>query len=129
VQAGGQKGYADEMVRKKNEIATDLELAAEAKSLVALAFRNGPIEGIHAGKECPTCAERSEYSHISDAEMKQIMKRAVDKIYALLCIRKCSPDVYRAAVKAGNRYTINWDLPERSNEEIDNIVRLAELLA
>jgi hypothetical protein len=30
-------------------------VAREAKALVALAFRNGPIEDIHAGKLCPTC--------------------------------------------------------------------------
>jgi hypothetical protein len=30
-------------------------VAREAKALVALAFRNGPIEDIHAGKFCPTC--------------------------------------------------------------------------
>jgi len=35
----------------------DPELAAEAKSIVALAFRNGPIEGVHAGKECPPALE------------------------------------------------------------------------
>jgi hypothetical protein len=34
----------------------DPELAVEAKALVALAFRNGPIEDVHAGKECPTRA-------------------------------------------------------------------------
>jgi hypothetical protein len=30
-------------------------VAKEAKALVALALRNGPIEDIHAGKLCPTC--------------------------------------------------------------------------
>ena len=34
------------------------EIAAEAKALVALAFRNGPIEDLHAGKLCPTCCRR-----------------------------------------------------------------------
>ena len=28
----------------------DAELAKEAKAIVALAFRNGPIEDVHAGK-------------------------------------------------------------------------------
>jgi hypothetical protein len=31
------------------------QLAREAKAIVALAFRNGPIEDVHAGKICPTC--------------------------------------------------------------------------
>lgn len=116
------------MAHKKAELTINLELAEEAKSLIALAFRNGSIEDIHAGKECPTCADRSEYSHISDAEMKRIMKRAVDKLYALLWFKTNSSDVYRAVVKAGNRYTITWDLPERNKEEVENIIRLAELL-
>jgi len=30
----------------------DTELAKEAKAIVALAFRNGPIEDVHAGKAC-----------------------------------------------------------------------------
>ena len=36
----------------KRKMTLDPELAAEAKSIVALAFRNGPIEDIHAGKDC-----------------------------------------------------------------------------
>src|SRR5689334_17466824 len=31
------------------------ELVREAKAIVALAFRNGPIEDVHSGKDCPTC--------------------------------------------------------------------------
>ena len=53
----------------KGRLRVDPVLADEAKSLVALAFRNGPIEDIHAGKECPTCAGKSEYSRITESEM------------------------------------------------------------
>ncbi len=31
----------------------DTQLATEAKAIVALAFRNGPIEDVHAGRVCP----------------------------------------------------------------------------
>src|SRR5580693_5587225 len=48
-------------------------VAREAKALVALAFRNGPIENVHAGKTCPTCHGKAEYSHITQAEMRRIM--------------------------------------------------------
>lgn len=106
----------------------DTELANEAKALVALAFRNGPIEDVHAGKECPTCAGKEGYSHITQGEMKQIMKRAVDKLYALLWIRVHSPEVYEAVVKMGTRYTLGWDLPEKSREEIEAATRLAAFL-
>jgi hypothetical protein len=53
----------------------DPDLAAEAKALVALAFRNGPIEDLHAGKPCPVCSGKSELSHISDDE-KTVCVRA-----------------------------------------------------
>jgi hypothetical protein len=105
-----------------------MQLANETKALVALAFRNGPIEDVHAGKECPTCAGKEEYSHITDAENEADYERAVDKLYALLWIRAHSPEVYEAALKFGNRYTIGWDLPEKSGNEIEAATRLAALL-
>ena len=57
------------------------QLAREAKAIVALAFRNGPIEDIHSGKRCPTCGSEPGYSRITDAEMKLIMKNAVDRVF------------------------------------------------
>jgi hypothetical protein len=96
----------------KRKMTLDPELAAEAKSLVALAFRNGPIEDVHAGKECPTCAGKSEYSHITRAEMKNMMKQAVDTVYKLLWLRQNDPEKYEATLKFGNRYTRLWDEPK-----------------
>jgi hypothetical protein len=43
------------------------------------------LEDIHAGIDCPTCACKEKYSHITEAEMKSIMKNAVDKVFTLLC--------------------------------------------
>lgn len=63
------------------------ELAREAKALVALAFRNGPIEDVHAGEPCPACRDKSGVSRISDDQMKLIMKNAVNKVYALLRLK------------------------------------------
>ncbi len=73
------------------------EIAAEAKALVALAFRNGPIEDLHAGKLCPTCGDRPEFSHISDDEIRTVMY---------------DPEKYQRNVAFGQRYTKNWDDPE-----------------
>jgi hypothetical protein len=87
-------------------------LAAEAKSLVALAFRNGPIEDVHAGRECPTCAGKSRYSHITQAEMKKIMKQAVDMVYMLLWLKENNPEKYAATVEFGKLYTWSWDEPK-----------------
>jgi hypothetical protein len=58
----------------------DPDLATEAKALVALAFRNGPIEDLHAGVPCAVCSGRPEVCHITDEEMKTIMKSAVDSL-------------------------------------------------
>ena len=96
----------------KRRMTLDPELAAEAKSIVALAFRNGPIEDIHAGKECPTCAGKSEYSHITQAEMKNIMKRAVDTVYKLLSLKQNDREKYDATIDFGSRYTQFWDEPK-----------------
>jgi hypothetical protein len=40
------------------KMTLDLDLAQEAKALVALAFRNGPIEDLHAGRPCAVCGGR-----------------------------------------------------------------------
>jgi high-affinity K+ transport system ATPase subunit B len=96
----------------KRKMTLDAELAAEAKSIVALAFRNGPIEDIHAGKECPICAGKSEYSHITQTEMKNIMKGAVDTVYRLLSLKQNDPEKYNATIHLGSRYTQLWDEPK-----------------
>jgi hypothetical protein len=91
-------------------------LANEAKSLVVLAFRNGPIEDVHAGKTCPTCASAPGYSRITDAEMKLIMKAAVDKLYTLLRVKVEDPARYQREVEFGRQYTARWDEPTYSPE-------------
>jgi hypothetical protein len=60
------------------KMTLDADLVVEAKALVALAFRNGPIEDLHAGRPCTTCSGNREVSHISDEEMKAIMNSAVN---------------------------------------------------
>jgi hypothetical protein len=100
------------MTMSNEKPVLDPRLAREAKGLVALAFRNGPIEFVHAGKDCPTCAGKSEYSHITQSEMKQIMKNAVNTVYKLLWLKRNDPDKYEATIELGNRYTRSWDEPE-----------------
>ena len=90
----------------------DLALSLESKAIVALAFRNGFIEELHAGKPCPVCAGNGEYSRISDEEMKKIMKSAVDKVYSLLWQRTNDSPAYLKSVAFGLRYTERWDDPE-----------------
>jgi hypothetical protein len=86
-------------------------LAREAKAIVALAFRNGPIEGVHAGKICPVCEGQAEFSHITDPEMKLIMKNAVECVYELLCLKAENPEAYQLRVSFAEQYTTQWDEP------------------
>ena len=86
-------------------------LAREAKALVVMAFRNGPIENVHAGNICPTCHGKAEYSHITQAEMREIMKSAVDHLYTFLVLKQSDHAAYEALLSLGERYTTAWDQP------------------
>jgi hypothetical protein len=90
----------------------DRTLALEAKAMVALAFRNGPIEAVHAGSPCAACCGNPAVSHISDEEMKAIMKSAIDTLYQLFWQRENDPAAYLEVLAFGERNTINWDDPE-----------------
>jgi hypothetical protein len=94
------------------KMTLDTLLSVEAKALVALAFRNGPIEDLHAGRPCTVCSGNREISHISDEEMKAIMKSAVNTLYRLLWQRDCDPMAYNENLALGRRYTLHWDDPE-----------------
>src|ERR1051326_5909213 len=87
------------------------QIAREAKAIVALAFRNGPIEQVHAGQRCPTCAGRPGFSRITDDEMKAIMQNA-DRVYALLALKTEDPAEYERQIRFGDRYTAMWDDPK-----------------
>ena len=41
-----------------------------------------------------TCSGQAGYSRITDAEMKAIMRSAVNKVYALLLLKSSDPDKY-----------------------------------
>ena len=90
----------------------DAELAKEAKAIVVLAFRNGPIEDVHAGKVCPVCNGSSEYSRITEVEMKAMMKSAVNAVYKLLWNRDHDSEAYRRSIEYGVRFTSRWDDPK-----------------
>lgn len=104
-------------MKKSTTSPEDLSrLAREAKALVALAFRNGPVENVHAGKACPTCHDNPEYSHITQDEMRQIMKAAVDRLYTFLVLKQRDGKAYEAMLSLGERYTVAWDEPVFSKE-------------
>jgi hypothetical protein len=88
------------------------EIAREAKAIVALAVRNGPIEDIHAGQPCPMCTGRVGFSRITEDEMKAIIKHAVNHVYQLLVLKDENPMEYESKIQFGERYTAKWDKPE-----------------
>ncbi len=90
----------------------DKARAIEAKAIVAQAFRNGPIEDLHAGKTCPVCSTDPTYSRISDAEMKVLMKNAVTQVYKLLWLRDHDLDAYARTLDHAHRYSHHWDDPD-----------------
>jgi hypothetical protein len=99
------------MKKSTTVLENSSRVAREAKALVALAFRNGPIENVHAGKTCPTCHGKTEYSHITQDEMRQITKNAVDHVYRFLLVKEHDPKAYEALLGVGERYTEAWDEP------------------
>lgn len=103
--------YHFEMAKRRAS-SVDPQLAKEAKSIVAYSFRNGPVEGVHAGIGCPKCAGKEKYSHITDGDMKRIMKNAVDKVYALLWLKEHDPEKYRVIVDVSAHYASEWDEPK-----------------
>jgi hypothetical protein len=90
----------------------DTELVRDAKAIVALAFRNGPIEDVHAGKVCPVRYGSPDHSRITQDEMKAMMKSAVNVMYKLLWNREHDTEAYRKSIEYGVRFTSRWDDPE-----------------
>ena len=88
------------------------QIVREAKAIVALAFRNGPIELVHAGQPCPTCAGRPGFSRITHDEMKAILQNAVDRVYTLLALKTEDRAEYERQIRFGERYTAKWDDPK-----------------
>ncbi len=88
------------------------DLAKEAKALAVLCFRNGPVETIHSGIQCPVCAGKEEYSHLTQAQMMVLNKSVVNHLYAMLLIKESDPASYAALIEFGLRFTTGWDEPD-----------------
>ena len=108
------------MANADNDLVVDEELAEEAKGIVMLAFRKRSSGRRSRRPGMPTCSGKMEYSHITQGEMKRIMKFAVNKIYALLWTRTHCPDVYPSIVGVGARFASDWDPPERTKKQIEH---------
>src|SRR5438876_306377 len=68
-------------------------LRDEANAIVAEAFRNGPLEDLHAGKHSPLLEDES-LSRITDEEMKTLIINACRKVEELLRLKESNPAEY-----------------------------------
>ncbi len=81
----------------------------EANALTAFAFRNGPLEDLHAGK-LSTLTDDASLSRITQAEMKDLMINASEKLALLLAMRETEPETYKRFVQGyGVMYCVGWN--------------------
>lgn len=80
----------------------------EANALTALAFRNGFIEELHAGKRS-SLLDQPDYSRITDDEMRRLMIEASEKLAQMLSLKQTNPDQYEAQIRDYHeRYCRTW---------------------
>ena len=75
------------------------------------------IEDLHSGRQCAVCSGNPQIFHITDEEIKTIMKSAVIAHDRLLWQRDGDPAAYNENSALGWRYTLHWDDPSRSRWE------------
>ena len=80
----------------------------QANVLTLLAFRNGPIEDLHAGKYS-LLLEDPQLSRITDEEMKTVMIDASTKLAELLALRDSDPEDFARVLAVNWRQVRNWD--------------------
>ncbi len=86
-----------------------LTIRDEANAIVAMAFRNGPLEDLHAGKHSELLND-PELSRITDAEMKALMLNACEVVARLLTLKQEDPAEYDRTIKSQVfLYCRNWD--------------------
>jgi hypothetical protein len=91
------------------ESEADFTIRDEANALVAWAFRNGPLENLHAGKYSPLLDDPS-VSRITDDEMKELMINACRQLAKLLELKATDPAEYEGQIRSyNNRYCRGWE--------------------
>ena len=81
----------------------------EANALTAYAFRNGPLEDLHAGKTSPLLDDPT-LSRITNGEMKKLMIEASEKLTFLLMLRETAPEKYKQFIQSyAIMYCRGWE--------------------
>ena len=102
-------GYAAFRKAVEQHFPGGFTLRDEANAIVALAFRNGPIEDLHAGKPSPLL-ENPKLSRITDEEMKKIMLNACQCVEKLLKEKQDDPAAYYQKILEFNlKYCRKWE--------------------
>lgn len=84
-------------------------LRDEANAIVAYAFRNGPLEDLHAGKSSELL-NNPELSRITDDEMKKIMLNACEHMEKLLRLKQEDPAAYyRKILEFNLKFCRKWE--------------------
>ena len=90
-----------------DEMEEDFTIRDEANVLTALAFRNGFIEELHAGRH-HSALDDPEVSRITDAEMKKLMIQASEQLCRLLELKEADIEKYYEKIEWGRRYCHGW---------------------
>ena len=101
---------SDELIELEVRVFPDgYTLRDEANAIVAMAFRNGPIEDLHAGKPSELLSD-PELSRITDDEMKTIMVNACEQVAKLLELKENDPEeYYRQVLSCNHLYCRRWE--------------------
>jgi hypothetical protein len=83
----------------------DQTVRDEANAIVAFAFRNGPLENLHAGEYSADLIENPNLSRITDAEMKQLMLFACEAVEKALRLRDEDPKAYAGFIAMQQWYS------------------------
>lgn len=87
----------------------DFTVRDEANALTAIAFRNGYIEELHAGK-ASSLLEQPGYSRISDAEMRRLMIEASEMLARMLRLKHLDPKRYEEEMRrCAEMYCQKWE--------------------
>ena len=87
----------------------DFTFRDEANVLAAFAFRNGFLEGLHAGKPSPVLSQPG-YSRISDDEMRRLMIEASAKLAEMLRLKQEDTAQYEILIRDyQRRYCRRWE--------------------
>lgn len=88
--------------------SSEFTVRDEANTIVAMAFRNGPLEDLHAGKASELLSDPS-LSRITDNEMKELMINACDMVERLVRQKQDNPQDYDRTMRSYNRqYCWSW---------------------